>query len=168
MSQWSQVTNQTSFPMMIWFVIHPNRADPLTYFVIFSPSEIPALLSTMWQTLGQINSHSTSMVTGGGHSSYALYQHASSSGPDGEFSPQIQQQQQQQLQEELSVELSESWDEDEPGGADLGLGSHMGEEAPICSQTDMEELRRSCSESQCTATGIMPGQVGCVAETFSS
>ncbi|XP_008319875.1 uncharacterized protein LOC103387133 [Cynoglossus semilaevis] len=121
--------------------------------------EIPALLSTMWQTLGQINSHSTSMVTGGGHSSYALYQHASSSGPDGEFSPQIQQQQQQQLQEELSVELSESWDEDEPGGADLGLGSHMGEEAPICSQTDMEELRRSCSESQCTATGIMPGQM---------
>ncbi|XP_034407239.1 uncharacterized protein LOC117743658 isoform X1 [Cyclopterus lumpus] len=67
----------------------------------------------------------------------------------------------QQLQEELSGDMSESWgplgsdDEEVP---DLGLGSHMGEEAPLCSQTDMEELRRSCSESQCIA-GHANGQV---------
>ncbi|KAG7512472.1 hypothetical protein JOB18_030577 [Solea senegalensis] len=115
--------------------------------------EIPALLSTMWQTLGQINSHHPVSMATGESDSYAPYQHHSAANQDAEFSPQAQV---QQLQEELSGELS--WDEEEPGGGDVGVASHMGEEAPLCSQTDMEELRRSCSESQCTA-GDVPGQV---------
>ncbi|XP_070697526.1 uncharacterized protein [Pempheris klunzingeri] len=118
--------------------------------------EIPGLLSTMWQTLGQVNSHhSVSMATGSsdGYTPYSHHHHTTTN-QDGDFSPQVYV---QQLQEDLSGDMSESWgplgseDEEAPGGAELGLGSHMGEEAPLCSQTNMEELRRSCSESQCTA-----------------
>ncbi|KAM9345501.1 uncharacterized protein ABDE67_014380 [Symphorus nematophorus] len=125
--------------------------------------EIPGLLSTMWQTLGQANGqHSVSMATGRSDS-YAPYSHHQhhSTNQDAELSPQVSF---QKIQEELSGDMLESWgplgseDEDGPGGVDLGLGSHMGEEAPLCSQTDMEELRRSCSESQCTA-GPANGQV---------
>lgn len=116
----------------------------------------------MWQTLGQTNSHhSISMATGRSDSYVPYSHHHHSTNQDGDFSPQVYV---QQLQEELSGDMSESWvplgseDEEVPGGADLGMGSHMGEEAPLCSQTDMEELRRSCSESQCTA-GHLSGQV---------
>ncbi|XP_040906229.1 uncharacterized protein LOC121189827 isoform X2 [Toxotes jaculatrix] len=120
--------------------------------------EIPGLMSTMWQMLGQASHHSVSMATGG-TDSYAPYHHHTETNQDGDFSPQVQV---QQLQEELNGNLSwgplGSEDEEVQGGADLGLGSHMGEEAPLCSQTDMEELRRSCSESQCAA-GDATGQV---------
>ncbi|KAM8739221.1 uncharacterized protein LOC119033292 [Acanthopagrus latus] len=117
--------------------------------------EIPGLLSTMWQTLGQSNSHHSVSTATGGSDSYAPYLHQHQpANQDGDPHSQVYT---QQLQEELSGDILESWgplgseDEELPGGADLGLGSHMGEEAPLCSQTDMEELRRSCSESQCTA-----------------
>ncbi|XP_074531480.1 uncharacterized protein LOC141794833 [Halichoeres trimaculatus] len=125
--------------------------------------EIPGLLSTMWQTLGQSNSHH-SISTGTGRSDgYAAYSHHQppTNNQDSDFSPQVYV---QQLQEDLSGDMSESWgplgsdSEEMGGGADLGLGSHMAEEAPLCSQTDMEELRRSCSESQCTS-GHINGQV---------
>ncbi len=116
----------------------------------------------MWQTLGQTNSHHSISTATGRSDSYAPYSHHHhSTNQDGDFSPQVYV---QQLQEELSGDMSESWgplgseDEEVPGGADLGMGSHMGEEAPLCSQTDMEELRRSCSESQCTS-GHQNGQV---------
>lgn len=117
----------------------------------------------MWQTLGQVNSqHSISTATSrsDSYAQYSLHHHTATN-QDRDFSPQVYV---QQLQEDLSGEMSESWgplgseDEEVPGGADLGLGSHMGEDAPLCSQTDMEELRRSCSESQCTA-GHLNGQV---------
>ncbi|XP_018518302.1 uncharacterized protein LOC108891575 isoform X2 [Lates calcarifer] len=124
--------------------------------------EIPGLLSTMWQTLGQVNGHHSVSKATGGNDSYTPYHHQTATNQDGDFSPQVQI---PQFQEELSEDLSESWgplgseDEEVPGGPDLrDLGSHMGEEAPLCSQTDMEELRRSCSESQCTA-GDATGQV---------
>nr|XP_033469806.1 uncharacterized protein LOC117248695 [Epinephelus lanceolatus] len=122
--------------------------------------EIPGLLSTMWQTLGQVNSHhSVSIATGrtDSYTSYSHYHHTATN-QDRDFSPQVHV---QQVQEEVGGDLLDSWgplgseDEEVP---DLGLGSHMGEEAPLCSQTDMEELRRSCSESQCTA-GHINGQV---------
>ncbi|XP_022603892.1 uncharacterized protein LOC111223872 isoform X2 [Seriola dumerili] len=128
--------------------------------------EIPGLLSTMWQTLGQVNSHHSVSTATGGSDSYALYHPHTATNQDGDFSPQVQV---QQLQDELSRDLSECWgplgaeDDEVPGGADLGFGSHMGEVAPLCSQTDMEELRRSCSESQCTAgdvTGQTPSWLG--------
>lgn len=109
----------------------------------------------MWQTLGQSNSHHSVSTATGGSDSYAPYLHQHQpANQDGDPHSQVYT---QQLQEELSGDILESWgplgseDEELPGGADLGLGSHMGEEAPLCSQTDMEELRRSCSESQCTA-----------------
>ncbi|XP_023263408.1 uncharacterized protein LOC111656070 [Seriola lalandi dorsalis] len=123
--------------------------------------EIPGLLSTMWQTLGQVNSHHSVSTATGGSDSFALYHPHTATNQDGDFSPQVQV---QQLQDELSRDLSECWgplgaeDDEVPGGADLGFGSHMGEVAPLCSQTDMEELRRGCSESQCTA-GDVTGQV---------
>lgn len=109
----------------------------------------------MWQTLGQANSHhSVSTAT----DSYAPYSHQQhSTNQDRELRPQLYN---QQLQDDLSGDIFESWgplgseDEEVIGGADLSLGSHMGEEAPLCSQTDMEELRRSCSESQCTAGNV--------------
>lgn len=109
----------------------------------------------MWQTLGQANSHhSVSTAT----ESYAPYSHQQhSTNQDRELRPQLYS---QQLQDDLSGDIFESWgplgseDEEVIGGADLSLGSHMGEEAPLCSQTDMEELRRSCSESQCTAGNV--------------
>ncbi|KAI3362877.1 hypothetical protein L3Q82_001928 [Scortum barcoo] len=124
--------------------------------------EIPGLLSTMWQTLGQTNSHHSFSTATDRSDSYAPYSHYHrSTTQEGDFSPQVYV---QPLQEELSGDMSETWgplgseDEELLGGADLGVGSHMGEEAPLCSQTDMEELRRSCSESQCTA-GHLNGQV---------
>ncbi|XP_076599716.1 uncharacterized protein LOC143328454 [Chaetodon auriga] len=117
--------------------------------------EIPGLLSTMWQTLGQTNSHHSVSMATGRNDSYAPYSHHhNATNQDGDLSPQVYL---QQFQEELSGDMLESWgplgseDKEVPGGADLGLGSHMGEEAPLCSQTNMEELRRSCSESQCTS-----------------
>lgn len=114
----------------------------------------------MWQTLGQVNGHHSVSTATGRSDSYAPYSHhhPAAANQDGDFSPQVYV---QPVQEELSGDVSESWgplaseDEEMP---DLGLGSHMGEEAPLCSQTDMEELRRSCSESQCTA-GHVNGQV---------
>ncbi|XP_075941482.1 uncharacterized protein LOC142943704 [Anarhichas minor] len=116
-------------------------------------NEIPGLLSTMWQTLGQVNGHHSISTATGRSESYTGYshQHHMATNQDGDFSPRVSV---QQLQEELSGDMSESWgplgseDEEVP---DLVLGTRMGEEAPLCSQTDMEELRRSCSESQCTA-----------------
>lgn len=109
----------------------------------------------MWQTLGQANSHHSVPASASRSENYAPYLHQQpSTNQDVEPRPQVNS---QQLQEDLSGDIFESWgplgseDEDMPGGADLGLGSHMGEEAPLCSQTNMEELRRSCSESQCTA-----------------
>ncbi|XP_029283034.1 uncharacterized protein LOC115005377 isoform X2 [Cottoperca gobio] len=119
--------------------------------------EIPGLLSTMWQTLGQVSGHHSVSTATGRSDSYAPYtQHHSATNQDADFSPLVHV---QQLQEELSRDMSGSWgalgseDEEVPH-----LGSHMGEEAPLCSQTDMEALRRSCSESQCTA-GHVHGQV---------
>lgn len=122
--------------------------------------EIPGVLSTMWQTLGHVNSHHSASPAAGRSDRYApsSHHHHTATNLDAEFSPQVSV---QQLQEELSGDTSESWgplgSEDEEV-ADLGLGSHMGEEAPLCSQSDMEELRRSCSESQCAA-GHANGQV---------
>nr|XP_046258179.1 uncharacterized protein LOC124066109 [Scatophagus argus] len=117
--------------------------------------EIPGLLSTMWQTLGQANSHHSISTATGRSDNYAPYlHHHLSTNQDRDLHPQVYT---QQIQEELTGDMLESWaplgseDEEVPGGADLGMGSHMGEEAPLCSQTIMEELRRSCSESQCTA-----------------
>ncbi|KAE8280901.1 hypothetical protein D5F01_LYC21470 [Larimichthys crocea] len=97
--------------------------------------EIPGLLSTMWQTLGQAKSHqSVSMATG----SYAPYtHHHHSTNQDEDLSPQ---------------------DEEVPGGADLGLGRPHGGGSAALQPTDMEELRRSCSESHCTA-GLVNGHV---------
>lgn len=131
-------------------------------FVTLCFPEIPGLLSTMWQTLGQANGHHSIPASAGRGENYAPYLHQQhSANQDAELRPQVNS---QQLQEDLSGDIFESWgplgseDEEMPGGADLGLGSHMGEEAPLCSQTNMEELRRSCSESQCTA-GNMNGHV---------
>lgn len=107
----------------------------------------------MWQTLGQTNSHQSGRSNS--CTPYSHQQHSTSQ--DGELHPQFYS---QQLQDEVSGDMFEAWgplgseDEEGPVGADLGLGSHMGEEAPLCSQTDMDELRRSCSESQCTAGNI--------------
>lgn len=114
--------------------------------------EIPGLLSTMWQTLGQINSHHCVSTATGRSDSYAPYHHHSATNQDRDFSPQMQQ-------EALSVELSGSWgplgsDEEDRPGANMVLGNHMGEEGHLCSQTDMEELRRS----QCSIRDT-PGQV---------
>lgn len=124
------------------------------YLVSLHFPEIPGLLSSMWQTLGQANNH-PSVFTATDSNSYAQYQHHHhSTNQNEDLSPQVYL---QQPQEELSEDMLESWgplgseDEEVQGGADLGLGSHMGQEAPLCSQTDMEELRRSCSESQCAA-----------------
>ncbi|XP_031132577.1 uncharacterized protein LOC116034167 [Sander lucioperca] len=105
--------------------------------------EIPGLLSTMWQTLGQVNSHHSVSTATGRSDSYAAYLHQqhTAANQDADFSPQVLV---QQLQDELSADASESWE-------DGGAPGHTGEEAPLCRQTDMEELRKSCSESQCTA-----------------
>lgn len=112
----------------------------------------------MWQTLGQANGHHSIPASSGRSDGYAPYLHPQhSANQDVELRPQVSS---QQLQEDLSGDIFESWgplgseDEEMAGGGDLGLGSHMGEEAPLCSQTNMEELRRSCSESQCTAGSI--------------
>lgn len=112
----------------------------------------------MWQTLGQANSPHSLPVSTSRSDNYAPYLHLQpSNNQDIELRAQVNS---QQLQEDLSGDIFESWgplgseDEEMPGGVDLGLGSHMGEEAPLCSQTNMEELRRSCSESQCTAGNI--------------
>ncbi|TNM99389.1 uncharacterized protein [Takifugu rubripes] len=118
--------------------------------------EIPGLLSTMWQTLGQANSHHSIPAPTSRSDNYPLYLHQQhSTNQDVELRPQVNS---QQLQEDLSGDIFESWgplgSEDEEMPGDLGLGSNMGEEAPLCSQTNMEELRRSCSESQCTAGNI--------------
>lgn len=119
----------------------------------------------MWQTLGQGNGHqSISMVT---NDSYALHVHQHLPTHDGEFSPQGPA---HHLGEDKVSEFCVPLEEQEdlggpdlilqdPGGPDLDLGSHMGQEAPHCSQTDMEELRRSCSESQCTSGGAKVSQV---------
>lgn len=119
-------------------------------------SEIPGLLSTMWQTLGQANSHHSIPAPTSRSDNYPPYLHQQhSTNQDVELRPQVNS---QQLQEDLSGDIFESWgplgSEDEEMPGDLGLGSNMGEEAPLCSQTNMEELRRSCSESQCTAGNI--------------
>ncbi|KAK5883004.1 hypothetical protein CesoFtcFv8_021529 [Champsocephalus esox] len=101
--------------------------------------EIPGLLSTMWQTLGN-GHHSVSTATGRGDDYPPYSQQHAPPNQDAGFSPQVDQL---------------SWGGEEEGPP---LGSHMGEEAPLCRQTDMEELRRSCSESQCTAAHL-DGQV---------
>lgn len=115
--------------------------------------EIPGLLSTMWQTLGQTNNLPSISVAK--TDTYGPYTHQQQPpNHDADLRPMVYG---QQLQEELSGDMFESWgplgseEEELSVGAELGLGSHMGEEAPLCSQTNMEELRRSCSESQCTA-----------------
>lgn len=124
-------------------------------------NEIPGLLSTMWQTLGQTNSIPSVAVAKS--DTYGLYSHQQQpANHDAELRPMVYG---QQLQEELSGDMFESWgplgseEEELSVGAELGLGSHMGEEAPLCSQTNMEELRRSCSESQCTAASGHVSQV---------
>lgn len=116
----------------------------------------------MWQALGQANSHHSIPASVGRSDPFAPYlSQQPSTNQDVELRPPVHS---QQLQDDLSGDIFESWaplgseDEEMPGGADLGLGSHMGEEAPLCSQTNMEELRRSCSESQCTA-GSLNGHV---------
>lgn len=116
-------------------------------------SEIPGLLSTMWQTLSQTNSLPSISVAKS--DTYGPYLHQQQpANHDADLRPMVYG---QQLQEELSGDMFESWgplgseEEELSVGAELGLGSHMGEEAPLCSQTNMEELRRSCSESQCIA-----------------
>lgn len=110
----------------------------------------------MWQTLGQANSHHSIPAPTSRSDNYPPYLHQQhSTNQDVELRPQVNS---QQLQEDLSGDIFESWgplgSEDEEMPGDLGLGSNMGEEAPLCSQTNMEELRRSCSESQCTAGNI--------------
>ncbi|KAF1375318.1 hypothetical protein PFLUV_G00218550 [Perca fluviatilis] len=113
--------------------------------------EIPGLLSTMWQTLGQVNSHRSVSTATGRSDSYAAYLHQqhTAANQDADFSPQVLV---QRLQDELSADTSESWEDGgAPGHTGEGPPGHTGQEAPLCSQTDMEELRRSCSESQCTA-----------------
>ncbi|CAL8367532.1 unnamed protein product [Gadus morhua 'NCC'] len=116
-------------------------------------NEIPGLLSTMWQTLGQNNtsSHhhhsplSVSMTTGRGGardygSSYSQHhplQPASHTSEDGEFSPSDHLDDHSTLgPEDLSGDMVDYGEE---------------EEEPICSQTDMveAELRRRGAESQC-------------------
>ncbi|KAM9848213.1 uncharacterized protein ACBR49_009483 isoform 2-T2 [Aulostomus maculatus] len=117
--------------------------------------EIPGLLSTMWQTLGQVNTHHSVPTTTTMSDSYAPYSHLlpATTNQEGDISPHLRVL--PPGQEELSADLADlcgpmgSEDDEAPGGADLG--SHMGEEAPLCSQTNMEELRRSCSQSQCAA-----------------
>lgn len=115
--------------------------------------EIPGLLSSMWQTLGQTNTIPSVSVAKS--DTYGPYSHQQQpANHETELRTMVYG---QQLQEELSGDMFESWgplgseEEELSVGAELGLGSHMGEEAPLCSQTNMEELRRSCSESQCTA-----------------
>ncbi|CAL8390596.1 unnamed protein product [Arctogadus glacialis] len=132
-------------------------------------NEIPGLLSTMWQTLGQNNtsSHhhhsplSVSMTTGRGGardygSSYSQHhplQPASHTSEDVEFSPSDHLDDHSTLgPEDLSGDMVDYGEEEEevPGG-DLGMGGDMMGEEPICSQTDMveAELRRRGAESQC-------------------
>lgn len=125
----------------------------LFYSALLGFAEIPGLLSTMWQTLGQTNGlPSVAVAKSDTYGPYSHQQQAANH--DAELRPLVYG---QQLQEELSGDMFESWgplgseEEELSVGAELGLGSHMGEEAPLCSQTNMEELRRSCSESQCTA-----------------
>ncbi|KAJ3610829.1 hypothetical protein NHX12_022919 [Muraenolepis orangiensis] len=131
-------------------------------------NEIPGLLSTMWQTLGQNNnngsssssnnhhhhSHSVSMTTGrvgGGvrdySSLYSQQQHhhshppASHTSEDVEFSPSDHLDTHSTLgPEDLSGDMVDYGEEEEevPGG-ELGLGGGMMGEEPICSQTDMVE-----------------------------
>lgn len=100
----------------------------------------------MWQTLGQVSGPQSISTATSSSDSYNC--------------PEVKQ-----VQDELSgQDMSEYWvsldsaDEEVPVSANLGLGRYMGEEAPLCSQTDMEELRRSCSASQCAA-GEQGGQV---------
>lgn len=141
-----------------WVQIQFAQSDVRLIILWLCFPEIPGLLSTMWQTLGQANSHHSIPASTGRSDNYAPYlSQQPSTNQDVELRPQVKS---QQFQEDLSGDIFESWgllgseDEEMPGGADLGLGSHMGEEAPLCSQTNMEELRRSCSESQCTAGNI--------------
>ncbi|KAK5854472.1 hypothetical protein PBY51_015532 [Eleginops maclovinus] len=75
--------------------------------------EIPGLLSTMWQTLGNGN-HSVSTLTGRANGYPAYSQQQAATNQDAGFSPLVQQ------QEELSWEGEEG----------PPLGSHMGEEGP--------------------------------------
>ncbi|XP_028279607.1 uncharacterized protein LOC114447508 [Parambassis ranga] len=121
--------------------------------------EIPGLVSVMWQTLGRVSGPQSISTATNSSDSYNSYTHLQYQTQDRDFSPEVKQ-----VQDELSRDVSEYWasldsaDEEVPVSANLGLGTYMGEEAPLCSQTDMEELRRSCSESQCTA-GEQDGQV---------
>ncbi|XP_075993311.1 uncharacterized protein LOC142988152 [Genypterus blacodes] len=132
--------------------------------------EIPGLLSTMWQTLGQDQNHSIS-TTADRADNFIPYlhhhQHNTVTNPDVHFSPPAHLH--PLGQEELSADMSEfcvplgSEEEEEEsrggGGAELGLGTDMGEEAPLCSQTNMEELRKSCSQSLCAAATHHVSQV---------
>ncbi|XP_029925800.1 uncharacterized protein LOC115372237 [Myripristis murdjan] len=119
-------------------------------------NEIPGLLSTMWQTLGQANHHHSVATATGRNDSYNSYSHhhPTASEQDADFSPPGHGHAPPLGHEDLSGDMSDygaPLGEEEVPGGELSLGSNMGEEAPLCSQTDMEELRRSCSESQCAA-----------------
>ncbi|KAM7408231.1 hypothetical protein PAMA_002093 [Pampus argenteus] len=109
--------------------------------------EIPGLLSTMWQTLGQVNSHHSTATLKSDSYGPDSHHHHTATNQDGDFSPLVQVPPLGPETLSMSEFCSPLCSEDEggPGGLDP-----MGEEAPLCSQTDMEELRRSCSESQCT------------------
>lgn len=103
----------------------------------------------MWQTLGLVTNHSVSMATGrSGCYALDLHQHHAVSSQGGDISVLLGlEERNRDLLQHCSLLGSE--EEEVPTEADLG--SNMGEEAPLCSQTDMEELRRSCSESQCAS-----------------
>ncbi|KAM4607390.1 uncharacterized protein ACJ7VT_015623 [Polymixia lowei] len=124
-------------------------------------NEIPGLLSTMWQTLGQASHHhdSTHPVTtvtgrGDGYSPYSHHHPTTSHSPqDGDFSPLEHAHASHSTlgQEDLSGDMSDygapiGSSEEEVTGGDLGLSGDLGEELPQCSQTDME-LRRQCTNA---------------------
>ncbi|XP_053189505.1 uncharacterized protein LOC128373237 [Scomber japonicus] len=121
--------------------------------------EIPGLLSSMWQTLGQVNGHHSVSTETGSYAAYS-HQHHTAANQDADFSPLVQVPPLGPDDLSMSEFCCPLGSEEDGGGPDhmgggldhMGGGpDHMGEEAPLCSQTDMEELRRSCSESQCTA-----------------
>ncbi|XP_056148332.1 uncharacterized protein LOC130123224 [Lampris incognitus] len=131
-------------------------------------NEIPGLLSTMWQTLGQANHPhasptSISMAIGRGDD-YTSYQHhqpmTNHSSQGGDYSPPGHTHSYPLPNhsalghEDLNGDMSDygapiSSGEEEVTGGDMGLGGDIGGEVPMCSQTDLAEMRRRCSESSC-------------------
>lgn len=148
-----------SYVLMVHYIIS------YIFFQYFP--EIPGLLSTMWQTLGQTSHHTSSHQTvstiadSGGYAPYTHHHPGSAhSAQDRGFSPPRSLHHQPMSnhsgmdEEDLSGDMSNygapvSGSEDEVTGGDLGLGSDLGEEVPLCGLPDMPEMRIACSEAQC-------------------